>query len=88
VGAPESLSQRPKLSGILRVDSHTVLEASLARGVVRDYHLRNGEAVSIVDVQLSRDLQIARCFWEPTDMRDSEPEKLQRYLGPASIRPV
>ena len=48
-----------------------VLNENLARGVVRDRVLRDGQAVSIIDVQVTRDLQIARCFWEPIGQHDA-----------------
>ena len=55
------------------------LAEGLARGVVRDRALRDGAAVSIVQVEVSRDLQIARVYWEPMDDRD-DPERLRRAL--------
>ena len=55
------------------------LAEGLARGVVRDRALRDGAAVAIVQVEVSRDLQIARVYWEPMDDRD-DPERLRRAL--------
>ena len=61
-----------------RIYSAAVLAEGLAQGVVRDRVLRDGRAVSLVDVHVTRDLQLARCFWEPHHEDDFEPHRLER----------
>ena len=59
----------------------TVLSENLMRGVIKDRVLRNGEAVHIIDVHVSRDLETARCFWEPSDRNeDVSKEEVARFV--------
>ncbi|KAL1518717.1 hypothetical protein AB1Y20_003004 [Prymnesium parvum] len=59
------------------------LVEGLDRGVMRNAVLRDGRAVSVLDVHVSPDLSIARCFWEPELEEDHEPARrgmLERAL--------
>ena len=59
-----------------------VLAEGLARGVVRDRTLQNGQAISVMQVEVTKDLQLARVFWEPMDFAATAADtaRLQRAL--------
>lgn len=77
---PKSKRQAPQAAVI-----HRVLAEGLSRGVVRGRALQNGRAVSIVGVDLSANLAIARVHWEPTE-EGAPVRPLQSALERASGR--
>ena len=72
-------SQLKRRQGTQAAKIQRVLAEGLARGVVRDRVLRDGNAVSILWVDVSSDLQVARIYWEPTQ-EGSQVRPLQRAL--------
>jgi ribosome-binding factor A len=62
---------------------HRALAEGLARGsVLRDRVLDNGRAISVMQVEMTRDLHLARVFWEPMefDASAADTARLQRAL--------